>query len=251
MMEGAGVQVATVDLLSLAGLVAGVVSILLAFWAMYMSYDMFARSKDTETSVSNALAGIRAQTETLSALSGQQMQSLTSMVRDQLHLQSRADPRFDALYDLTKLAFSNSAGFVAGQSPGNTSGGASIDNPGLPNLPPNVDQETLKAWNALYLMAIYFYTVHVNILLQGQLPAPADYDEANEQHRFVRQLLDISAADFKSVATHLDNWATADRAYLDSRENLVGYVEMAKRLKSSVKNSNQIMHPDGASSGGS
>src|SRR3989442_6696881 len=65
------------DLLGILGLVAGLVPVLVGIVAIWLSLHFYHQAKGAETTVSTALADIRAQTATLERIAGRQLDRLT------------------------------------------------------------------------------------------------------------------------------------------------------------------------------
>ncbi len=91
-----------IDLFSLSGLIASIVSIILAFFAIWLAWQFYKQAKKSETRAEVALAEIKSQTDTLQKLTGSQIRSLTKAVTGQ-------SPTEKALLDTLKDITTNNA----------------------------------------------------------------------------------------------------------------------------------------------
>jgi hypothetical protein len=207
-------QSAVVELnfwLSVAGIVAGVVSVILAVVAIVLSALFFGFSSRAQTGVTGALEGIRGQTETLAKISSQQLTRLTKIVSDQVRrpqLDVEATNLFQQFADA--VASLQTKTLLQEATQPHPAQGVVLSDHGIPLYPPEVDVPALKDAALTSYYALYYYTAYANFFAQAGLPSIEDFDETNPYHRIVRQLLDLSAADFQLVANALDGWATRD-----------------------------------------
>lgn len=68
------------DALGIVGLVAGIVSVILAIIAIWQAVHFYTQGKNTEFRVETALAAIQGQVQTLQAVNGRTLDRLTKYV---------------------------------------------------------------------------------------------------------------------------------------------------------------------------
>ena len=160
--------------MDIVGLVAGIVSVILAIVAIWQAMYFYSKGKDTESRVEAALVGIKAQVETLQAVNAKITERLTRYV---------TTPRNDAaqtaeLFAVTLRSFPEIA---------------------LKFLPPSqaTNEPALRHEITLAYVAMWYYVASTNVWASFCLPNPEDYDP--ERHALVKRVVDQSAADFKYI----------------------------------------------------
>ena len=74
----------------------------------------------------------------------------------------------------------------------------------------------LRETTLTFLCVTYYYAAYANYFSQASLPSPESYDETNDYHRLVRQLLDLSSADFRIAANVLEQWFSDEPSFIQN-----------------------------------
>ena len=162
------------DTLGIIGIVAGIVSVILAVVAIWQAMYFFCKGKKTETEVSTALAGIKAQVNTLQSVNTKITDRLTKFVTT-----PRNDPAQAS--DLLAITLSN------------------LPEIALKLLPPSqaTNESALRQEITLSYAALWYYQATTNVWASFCLPRPEDFDP--ERHAYSKHVVDQSAADFKYI----------------------------------------------------
>lgn len=157
------------EALSIIGIIAAGVSIILAIVAISFSVHFYTQSKNTETNVINALSSIKAQVDTLQKLTGKWMDRLTKYATEPRG-QTEAVAIVSALKELPAS--------IAAQLP----------------LLTQDRQEQPEMTDALITsyISIYYYVAVANYAMQGYLPPLEDVIEDDYWKKF----LDLTYQDF-------------------------------------------------------
>lgn len=165
------------DALSTSGLIAGIVSIVLAVIAIAISLYFYTQGKNTESRISGLLEAIRAQTDMLQKIVGRQMDRLIRGVTEQPHTDYTAvTEMIGAIKDIPTTVIT------------------------LLQAPTSSAQAT-QAWRRSAIdgyIGAYYYAAISNISNQCFLPPL----ESLETENIIKKVLDTSFADF----TNLDRW---------------------------------------------
>lgn len=156
------------------GLVAGVVSVILAGVAIWQAMYFYSKGKDTESRVEAALVGIKAQVETLQAVNAKITERLTRYV---------TTPRNDAAQTAELFAVTL----------------RTLPEIALKLLPPSqaTSDSMLRHEVTLAYVALWYYVATTNVWASFCLPRPEDFDPS--RHALVKRVVDQSAADFKTM----------------------------------------------------
>jgi len=166
-----------VEIFSVASSIASLVLALVAMWfAMYV-YD---KTKTTDQSITNSLAKIEAQAESLQKLSGKWMDRLTRYVTTD-RPPGLLDQQLPHL--ITVLAQLPQA--ITMQ----------ISQPQKSDPPEQLIEELLTCY-----IVMYYYTALTNFWAQAHLPDASDIDEKNEFQQMTRRIVDGSCQDFNHMA---------------------------------------------------
>ena len=179
--------------------VSSVVSVILAVFSMGMAIYFFVQAKSSEQSVTNSLAKIEAQAESLQKLSAKWLDRLTRYVTE-----DHPRPADESLPQLIA---------VLAQLPQTIT-------MQLTQHPQRDSQEKLLEELTSSYIAIYYYTALTNFWTQSYLPNAREFDSENEIHVLVRRLVDGSHADFvhmTGVLAGLDQ----SRIHANTLQNLV------------------------------
>lgn len=157
--------------MDLVNLIGGIASLSLSVIAMWLSLYFYNKSKETEKDTAEALAAIKAQTETLQKIIGRQTDRLTKFATE-------SNPNnFIEVVSILKEISTNIPNKVD-----------------LPHDKGEVEQLTQETINGY--IGMYFYTAYANFWAQGFLPKMTDYDDSLEFHRAIRDAIDGSHKDF-------------------------------------------------------
>jgi hypothetical protein len=204
--------VSTSEVVSLA---AAIVSLIVSILAIGLSVYFYTQSKNTETSVSGLLEGIRAQTDALQKIVGKQMSVLIRNVTEQPNLEfSVYGQMISAIREIpgnmtTLLQMPTSSERAAHQSA------------------QEWRQESLKS----YIIAFY-YSALSNMANQVYLPPLNQLEGGN----IFKRIIDSSHADF----TSLDTWFSAMNPQELRASPLHGYYTEALGWKPFVKDSTAV-----------
>jgi len=163
--------------MDIVGLVAGIVSAILAVVAIWQAMYFYSKGKDTETHVETALSDIKGQVETL--------QAVNAKITDRLTRYATA-PRNDASQTSELLAVTL----------------RSLPEIALKLLPPTqvTNEPALRQEIMLAYMALWHSLATANVWASLSLPSPELFDQGNHLHLLCKQVIDRTAIDFKHVA---------------------------------------------------
>lgn len=154
------------------GIIAGIVSIILAIIAIWQAMYFYSKGKDTESRVETSLVGIKSQVDTLQAVNAKITERLTRFV---------TTPRNDAAQSFELLAVTL----------------RTLPEIALKFLPPtqSANEPALRHEITLAYVAIWYYTATTNVWASFCLPPPEDFDP--ERHALIKRIVDQSAIDFR------------------------------------------------------
>lgn len=162
------------DTLGIIGLVAGIVSVILAVVAIWQAMYFYSKGKDTESRTEAALVGIKAQVETLQSVNSRITDRLTKFV---------TTPRNDAAQASDLIAATL----------------GSLPEIALKFLPPSQpsNEAALRHENTLAYVALWHYVASTNVWASFSLPHPSEFNPEHPWHIWCKQVIDQTAADFK------------------------------------------------------
>lgn len=193
--------------LSLSGLVAGIVSVVVAVIAIGLSVAFYISARNAEKAVGTELAGIKAQTGTLEKIAGQQLSRLTKVVSE---TQKTSSDLLERLVGIQPPGLFQQTEEAKTHEPS----GTTISGHEIPNFPEKIDVNYFREVVIIFYYTLYYYTSYANLFAQYQLPPMEEYDETSALHRLARKVLDASASDFRALAAQLDQWLERDRDFL-------------------------------------
>lgn len=158
--------------MDIIGIIAGIVSVILAGVAIWQAMYFYTKGKDTESRVEAALVGIKAQVETLQTVNAKITDRLTRYV---------TTPRNEAAQTAELFAVTL----------------RSLPEIALKFLPPSqtTNEPALRHEITLAYVGLWYYAASANVWASFCLPRPEDFDP--ERHSLVKHVVDQSAADFK------------------------------------------------------
>lgn len=192
-------------------------SIILAIVSLFLSLWFFTKSKETEQLVTNALAEIKSQTNTLQNLSGKYLDRLTRYVTQPKITDSSLSPE----NALALAQLPNTIQNVLGQI-------NSVSDSG-----DEQEDDTLDL-----IIMLYLNVAQTNFYVQGYLPSAIDFDETNSAHIQIKNILDTTYQNFHYIETRLRSYSTKD---IEENYWYPSYSEVQARLKHLVKDANQTM----------
>jgi hypothetical protein len=158
--------------MEIVGLVAGVVSVILAVVAIWQAMYFYTQGKATEGRVETALSGMKAQVETLQAVNAKITERLTRFATAPRNESAQTAELFAVtLRSLPEIALK----FL------------------LPSQATN--EPALRHEITLAYVGLWYYAASTNVWASFCLPRPEDFDQ--ERHAFVKRVVDQSAADFR------------------------------------------------------
>lgn len=161
--------------MEVVGLVAGVVSVILAGVAIWQAMYFYTQGKATEGRVETALAGMKAQVETLQAVNAKITERLARFA---------TSPRNDSAQTAELFAVTL----------------RSLPEIALKFLPPsqNTSNAHLRHEVDLAYVALWYYAAKTNVWASFSLPSPENFEP--DRHNFIKHVVDQSAADFKYMS---------------------------------------------------
>jgi hypothetical protein len=150
---------------------------------------VYDRGKGTEQSITNSLAKIETQADSLQRLSGKWMDRLTRYVTTE-----RPPGPLD--YQLPQLIA------VLGQLPQAIT--MKISQPQNGDPPQDLVEELITCY-----IAMYYYSALTNFWAAGCLPDIADFDDKNDFHQLTRRIIEGSCQDFQHMANILEKIETS------------------------------------------
>jgi hypothetical protein len=162
--------------LAVIGVIAGVVSIILGGFAIWLSFQFYDKSNKVDTSVQTALEGIRAQTNTLQSITGKHLERLTKFV---------TTPRNESAQtsQILEITLREIPDLIQRLQPATQA----------------TSDPVLRGYLTSAYIALWNYTGTTNIWGAYGLPNAEDFDEDERNHTLARQIVDRSAADFRYV----------------------------------------------------
>ncbi len=165
---------------ALWGIGASIASIILAVVAVILSVYFYTQAKNSEKEVTKSLSKIEAQADTLSKITGKQLDRLTKHATERRT--SENDPDIRAFID---LATSMTQGLTQTSQE-------------QVSQPQHNRNETLK-----YTIGSLYYCSTTNYYALMSLPEAALYDENNDFHATTKRLLDLTKSDVIFLTNHL------------------------------------------------
>lgn len=162
--------------MEIVGLVAGVVSVIVACVAIWQAMYFYTQGKATEGRVEVALAGMKAQVDTLQAVNAKITERLTRFV---------TAPRNDAAQTAELFAVTL----------------RTLPEIALKFQPPSqaTNETALRHEITLAYVGLWYYAATANVWASFCLPRPEEFDP--ERHAYIKHIVDQSATDFR----HLDS----------------------------------------------
>lgn len=199
----------TPEIINAINIIAGISSIAISVIAIALAIIFYLAGRRTEISVSSSLAEIKAQTNALQKLSGKQIDKLM-------------EHAFDGKIS-TSEAMNQIINILLFKLP-TTTLKQPVDNP---------NQEQIVALYA----ALYFYTAQTNYWSQFYLPKANEFENDNNFHVFTKRIVDLSWADFDTVA----NWRAQSNQALVEKTPLYSYIKETKETwRHHVRSSSDI-----------
>ena len=168
------------------GIIAGIVSVILAFVAIWQAMYFYTKGKDTEGSVTSSLVGIKAQVDTLQSVNTKITDRLTKFVTTPRSDTAQTTEITAALRSISEVALKFAA----------------------PTQDTNIG--VLRTELLLAYIAIWHAKAETNIWAAMMLPRPEFFDPQNDGHVLCKNIVDRSAADFKYMGGLLSNIPIAD-----------------------------------------
>lgn len=239
-METTVIEAVPVSWLSISGLTAGIVSVILGLAALGISAIFFVSAKNSERAIASALEGIRAQTTTLSEISTRHLRDLTKVISRQVQ---QPEPTSETIVALTSAITGvlevHRTGFIEQDQQERTVSGTTIQGHNIPLLQDSIDKNILREWAITMFLTLYYYTAYANYFAQSFLPSETDYNEANDFDRLVRQLLDMSANDFRVIAAALDQWVAQEPEFVRNHRLYQAFGVQGQLVQSLVRSARQ------------
>ena len=197
------------DTLGIVGLVAGIVSVILAVVAIWQSLYFYSQGKGTETRVEIALSSIKSQVDTLQAINGKTLDRLTKYATT-----SKEDGSSQAAHALSVALRELPAIFLQFKLPVN-----------------DTNKTDTRKQLVYWYICMWYYTATANVNASFSLPHVNEFDENNSYHIFIKSQIDRSFSDFNYI-TNIINQLTADEInsssclnlYNEVKQNLIDYV---------------------------
>lgn len=230
----------TVDWLAITGLVAGLVSIVIGMVAIALSVAFYFAAKGAESAVNTALAGIEAQTQLLAEISTRHLKDLVGLVSQTARPpETTVDTMTAFAIAIRGLPQSAEPGLLQPQRTNETPHGETISNHGIPQFPAAIDKTMVRDNFISLYYALYFYTAFLNVTAQGWLPNEEDYSETDRNHKMAREMLDLTAWDFRLMANALDLWVATEPDYVRGHRLYQLFGVSGQALMNSVRNASE------------
>ena len=167
-------------------IIASIVSIIVAVLAIWLSVTFYRSGRDSEKQVSVSLSEIKTQAGSLQKLSGKWMTQLIEHVTE-----PKPSSTDEALPHIIK-AFAEIPQVIQ----------ASFQEKQTNESKPITESQLCELY-----VALYFYIAQTNYWSQFYLPTNIDEfsPDTNEWHSLYKNIVDMSALDFKSMSKILDN----------------------------------------------
>lgn len=196
-------------LLGIVGLVAGIVSVILAIVAIWQALHFYSQGKGTETRVETALSSIKAQVDTLQALNARTLDRLTKYATTH-----REDSSFQAAQALSTALRELPAVFLQLKIPAQDS-----------------TQAVQRREIVNCYICLWYYTASANANASYSLPSVSEFDENNSYHVYIKNTIDRSFADFKHISSLINDLALDEikaspllHLYNDVRQNFIPFI---------------------------
>ena len=193
--------------LEASSMVSGFVGTIVGGFSVWLALHLYTKSKDTESHVKEALAGIRAQTDALQALTGKMLNRLTTAVT--------APRPADEAFVLLATTIQNIPTAIA----------ANLRAPAADATVPALRAEVLNAY-----VVSFFYAGVANVASQAYLP-PLDSEDDGAQ---LQRIVDHSAATFAQLEGLI---GAAEEPEVETSPFHAMYVEALTQWKPHIKDS--------------
>lgn len=160
-------------------IISSIVSIILGFFAIFLSVYFFVVSRKSEKEVSQSLAKIETQAEMLQKITGKQMDRLTRYVTEE-----RPNMADDTLPKIVTVLAELPLSITA-----------TLQRMAVPDNQEQLINEIITCY-----IALYFYTVQTNYWAQQFLPNLSEFNEDDINHITARRIVDMSNGDFNTIA---------------------------------------------------
>ena len=199
-------------------IVSSIVSVILGFFAIFISLWFFIIGRKTEGNVSNALVEIKTQTDMLQKISGKQLDRLTKYVTNAKNTAQSDDMISEMLKVIIQIPQTLTSNL----------------NDGSANQQTN--EQLLQELVSCYI-ALYFYSAQTNYWAQIMLPDVTEFDPQNSFDAACKRSVDMSAQDFDIMAGIISR---VDLTRLN--QNALNHLleETKSTWKDLVKNSSQV-----------
>jgi hypothetical protein len=167
----------TPETVNVISIIAGISSIAISIIAIALSIVFYMAGRKTENSVSRSLVKIETQSDALQKLSGKQIDKLMQHAYESKTATSDVMGQMISILSQIPITITT----ILRQP---------IDNP---------NQPTQDQIISLYA-ALYFYTAQSNYWSQYYLPKASEYDSENAFHSLTKRIVDLSCADFSTIA---------------------------------------------------
>lgn len=172
------------DVMAAFNIGGNIASLVLSVLAMVLSIWFFVLAKNSESETKRALEGIRTQTDALQKLAGRWLDRFTKHLID--------DRPFDSSLEIVK---------VVSEIPEKISQYLQVNVAHV--------QQNRTELISCYL-ALQYYIGLTNVMAQNHLPALAQFDEKNDVHKLLRQVVDSSAIDCAAMEVTIGKIAASD-----------------------------------------
>lgn len=166
-------------------IISSIVSILLGFIAIALSFAFYYFGRESEKNVASLLTQIKTQADSLEKLSG------TWMTRLIKHVTTPKPNVSEETYTNLISAISKNSQLVPSsfQEQHHSSDSEEIEESDL---------------HMLYI-ALYYYTAQTNFWSQLGLPTIEEFDESDENHMLIKNTIDMSFKDFEGISNIIED----------------------------------------------
>lgn len=196
---------------------SSIVSMILAILAMWFAFYVYDKGKGTDQSITNSLAKIEAQAESLQKLSGKWMDRLTRYVTTERPPGPLDQQLPHLIAVLTQLPQAITM---------------QITRPQTNDPPEQLVEELISCY-----IAMYYYAALTNFWAAGYLPDVAEADDKNEFQMMTRRIIDGSCQDFNNIAKLL---GTLDQQRLERNPSVGILVETRDLWRHHVRSVSQL-----------
>jgi hypothetical protein len=198
------------------GLISNAISLVVGVLAIWLSWQFYKQTIDTERRVENSLSKIEAQTKSLQTLSAKWLDKLTNYVTS-----DRSAPTDHSIAQLVDT-FAQLPQVMLTQ---------------LRIPTKNESNEELVDELLACYVALYYYTALANFWAQFHLPEKSDFDVTSEYHSLVKRIVDGSEADFQHMAAALSK---ADQHRIERATNAAIKRETQELWRHHVKTATEV-----------